>query len=355
MCWFDQVTSGEPENWGDADYWMPYKDAFGNPQALDEYLAQNFPYNRTVLPCRRTGCQGHNCAFSHTAREFLKGLDCPLSYQCPNSTLCLFKHPSVGSTTQVSQSSLPQPGIHRQQPDLSGYGEITAPKPIKQWQCPSGHWNTNSGLRCERCNFKLNVAGSQSADYLPKCSVCGVDFYCVGVQTLRLKCGHLFCQLCVGKMKWNGGFGCWFDQMLSEEPVLAGNADYWMQCKNAGDAQALEAYLAHNFQYNKTVLPCRRTGCQGRNCAFSHTAREVLKGLDCPLSYQCPNSTLCLFKHPNEASTLPVLPPVSLPQPVLSPYDDRTAPKPKNQWQCRRCGQSNYNSGLKCDYCGKQP
>lgn len=198
----------------------------------------------------------------------------------------------------------------------------------------------------------------QNIDFLPKCSVCGVGLYCVGIETFKLQCGHLFCQLCVRKMKWNGTFWCWFDQCASTEPENWGErGDYLMQLLGAyGNGQELEGALGYYFPAKRTNLPCSRAGCQGHNCDCIHLPRDYWKGLDCPLSYQCPNSSHCLFKHPNEASTLPVQ--VSLPQPVVSsnsPYDIETVPKPIKQWRCSNCQTWNNNSGLKCGKCKHNP
>lgn len=217
---------------------------------------------------------------------------------------------------------------------------------------------------------------AQNIDLLPKCPICSVSLYCIGIQTVRLQCGHLFCQLCVNKLKNGSNYTCKFDGVKSDLDNWLEATEYWKQYLDAyPDPQRLERELDAALQYNKSVLPCGRAACRS-DCSYIHN-RQVWKATDCPLGYQCPNANRCIFSHPSEAPTLPMLqnPQMSVPVGMHQPhvmanppaqqenpnYSEITTPpaptyqpyKPishDQQWQCRNCGQMNVDST--CIRCG---
>lgn len=220
---------------------------------------------------------------------------------------------------------------------------------------------------------------AQNIDILPKCPICGVSFYCIGIQTIKLlKCGHMFCQLCVNKLRSNSNYLCCFDNEPSQSQNWGELASYFQQyldrCQNT---QELKNAIEQNFNYNRSVLPCSsRKGCVG-SCGNIHSAYNWKEKI-CPFGNQCPNANQCIFRHPNEAETLPMLryPPVSpinqmmhpqvmahptLPVDLYQSYSETTAPKPAKMqdfgqfsmisWQCRNCFKANSNCAA-CSYCG---
>ena len=211
---------------------------------------------------------------------------------------------------------------------------------------------------------------AQSVDILPKCPICGVSFYCIGIQTIKLQCEHLFCQLCLNKLGSGGDYVCCFDnQRVSGHENWGELANYFKQYLDTyRNAQELKRVVEASFKYDRSVLPCSsRKGCVG-SCGNIHSDYNW-KGKECPLGEQCPNANQCIFRHPNERETLPmqrspplpqnnpmqfsqIVVPHSFPAPLeTSHYSEVTSPKPVpvygqmtfDSWRCENCQAMNSN------------
>ena len=210
---------------------------------------------------------------------------------------------------------------------------------------------------------------AQNIDILPKCPICSVSLYCIGIQTVRLQCGHLFCQLCVNKLKIESSYMCCFDKTRSGLENWSEAVEYWKQYLDFfPDPRRLERELDTALKYNKSVLPCTRAVCRG-DCGYSHN-KQVWKTTDCPLRHQCPNASQCIFKHPSEAPTSAILyvpsgmhqphvmanPPAQQENPMyneITPartYQPYKPIDPAQRWQCRNCRQMNVDPY--CIRCG---
>lgn len=215
---------------------------------------------------------------------------------------------------------------------------------------------------------------AQNIDILPKCPICSVSFYCIGIQAVGLQCGHLFCQLCVNKLKEGSSYMCCFDKTRSDRYNWPEAVEYLKQFLDCyPDPQTLQRELDANLKYNKSVLPCARVACR-RDCGYSHN-QQVWKATDCPLRIQCPNANQCIFSHPSEAPTIPTQQahvmsvPANMhqshvlanppPQQENLMYSEITPARvyqtytPSAQlWPCPKCGQMNAISY--CIKCGSR-
>ena len=195
---------------------------------------------------------------------------------------------------------------------------------------------------------------AQNIDFLPKCPLCTVSLYCIGIETKKLQCGHFYCQLCIGKLKVNQGYKCSFDGKYSENAENWGDlTSYWEQfLTGCRTAQELQYALKTHLGYDSAILPCKRLGCPG-NCGCTHS---IWKTAECPFSYRCPNAERCIFRHPGEEPTIPLS--TGNTQKSWEVYSEVTAPKrcnepvslpPKSIWYCRNCGAG--NKGSTCSQC----
>lgn len=157
---------------------------------------------------------------------------------------------------------------------------------------------------------------------------------------MRLICNHLYCKVCVEKIKIDDHYVCYFDGFTSRSITeLAGLKQQLLAVVSVTNGGMLgPAIENHGIRFDKLNIPCKFRGC-GQRCPYDHSGK-YFKKTECPFRMTCPNISKCIFQH---TASLPQAAPASaLPSAYSASYHSKTT-------YCVQCGQA--ASETQCTYC----